>query len=224
VWFTPLLRFVLVVLFAVAPPPAPAATPTVPTPAHTLVVIMENHSYSEIMGSTADPYIHQLAASGALFTNSYAVTHPSEPNYLALFSGSTQGVTDDSCPHTFSAANLGAELIAAHYRFGGYSESLPGAGWTGCSYGSYARKHNPWVNFPSVPSSANQPFTALPHLYSALPTVALVVPNLMHDMHDGTIAQGDQWLKTYLSGVRPPVFRSISLESLMTSERAGVRF
>ena len=76
---------------------APAAA-GLPRPDHVVVVIEENHGYSQIIGSSSAPYINSLAKQGASFTQSFAVTHPSEPNYLALFSGSTQGVTDDSCP------------------------------------------------------------------------------------------------------------------------------
>ena len=68
----------------------------VPQPDHVVIVIEENHSYSEIIGSPNAPYINSLAAQGAVFTQSYAVTHPSQPNYLDLFSGFNQGVTDDS--------------------------------------------------------------------------------------------------------------------------------
>ena len=75
----------------------------VPEPAHTVVVVMENHSYADIIGNRAAPFINELARRGALFTHSSAITHPSEPNYLALFSGSTQGVTDDGCPNRFTA-------------------------------------------------------------------------------------------------------------------------
>ncbi len=82
----------------------------VPRPDHVVIVIEENHSYSEIIGSSSAPYINSLAAQGALFTQSYAITHPSQPNYLDLFSGSNQGVTDDSCPHYFMTANLGLVL------------------------------------------------------------------------------------------------------------------
>ena len=70
----------------------------VPTPAHVIVVIEENHGYSQIIGSSQAPYINTLASQGALFTNSSALTHPSQPNYLDLFSGSDQRVTNDSCP------------------------------------------------------------------------------------------------------------------------------
>jgi phosphatidylinositol-3-phosphatase len=176
------------------------AAPTLPRPAHVVVVVLENHDVESIIGSDQAPYLNQLAASGASFTQSYAVTHPSEPNYLALFSGSTHGVRDDSCPLTFSAPNLATALTAAGYTFTGYSEGLPGAGYTGCSAGGYARKHNPWADFTDVPASANQPFTSFPHDYAALPTVAFVIPDLEHDMHDGTIAQADNWLRTNLGG------------------------
>src|SRR5262245_37258153 len=83
-----------------------------PTPDHVVIAIEENRAYSQIIGSSAAPYINSLATQGALMTNSFAIEHPSEPNYLDLFSGSNQGVTDDSCPHTFSTPNLGGELIA----------------------------------------------------------------------------------------------------------------
>ncbi|NUR27173.1 MAG: hypothetical protein HOV83_15230 [Catenulispora sp.] len=161
----------------------------------------ENHSYSEVIGSSSAPYINNtLVAGGAVFSQSFAIEHPSEPNYLDLFSGSNQGVTDDSCPHTFSAANEGAQLIAAGDTFAGYSEGLPSVGSTACTSGAYARKHSPWVNFSNVPAADNLPFSSFPSSanYASLPTVAWVIPNLNNDMHDGTVAQGDTWLHTNL--------------------------
>ncbi len=171
---------------------------TVPRPAHVVVVIEENHAYSEIIGSSSAPYINSLASQGAVLTNSHAVTHPSEPNYLALFAGSTFGLSDDSCPHTFTSANLAQELISARGSFGGYSEDLPSVGYTGCLSSDYARKHNPWVNFANVPSSVNMPFSGFPTSFSSLPMVSMVVPNLQDDMHDGTIEQADTWLQSHI--------------------------
>jgi len=179
-------------------PAAPAAS--LPHPDHVVVVVMENRSFDDIIGSSRAPYINELARGGALFTQSYAVTHPSQPNYLALFSGSRQGVTSDSCPHTFSTANLGRSLVAAGRSFAGYSEGLPAVGSLVCENGAYARKHAPWVNFPSVPRSANVPFSAFPGSYAALPRLSFVIPDLDHDMHDGTVAEGDQWLRSHLGG------------------------
>ena len=173
---------------------------SVPRPDHVVIVIEENHSSTSIIGGSAAPYLNSLAAQGALFTDSRAVAHPSQPNYVALFSGSTQGVTDDSCPQTFGADNLGAQLISAGQTFAGYSEDLPAPGDLSCTAGSYARKHSPWTDFPSVPASANLPFSAFPRNYDALPTVSIVVPNLANDMHDGSVQTGDAWLRDNLGG------------------------
>ncbi|HEV7674023.1 MAG TPA: alkaline phosphatase family protein, partial [Candidatus Angelobacter sp.] len=131
-------------------------------PDHVVIVIEENHSFASIIGSSSAPYINSLAQQGALFTQSFGVEHPSQPNYLDLFSGSNQGITDDTCPHTFSTENLASELAAAGQTFTGFSEDLPSAGSTVCTSGGYARKHAPWVNFTNVPTTSNQPFTSFP--------------------------------------------------------------
>jgi phospholipase C len=165
---------------------------------HVVIVMEENHNFDQIIGNGDAPYINgTLAAGGASFTQSFATAHPSQPNYLDLFSGANQGVSSDSCPHTFSATNEAAQLIAAGHTFTGYSEGLPAAGSTKCTAGPYARKHSPWVNFSNVPANDNQPFSAFPSPadYASLPTVSWVIPNLDNDMHDGTVAQGDTWLK-----------------------------
>jgi acid phosphatase len=160
---------------------------------------MENHSYADVIGSPSAPYLNSLAATGALFTRSFAVSHPSEPNYLALFSGSTHGLRSDACPVSYRGRNLASELRAGHDTFVGYSEGLPAAGFTGCSSGSYARKHNPWVDFSAVPTAVNQPLSRLPKHFRSLPTVSFIVPNLQHDMHDGTISEADRWTHRHLA-------------------------
>ncbi len=189
---------IFAVLSFVSVIPAQTALAQLPKPSHVVVVMEENHSYSEIIGSSQAPYINTLATQGALFTKSFAITHPSQPNYLALFSGSTQGITDDSCPHTFSAKSLESELITAGKSFTGYSEGLPSVGSTVCTSGLYVRKHAPWTDFSKDLSKDNQPFTSFPTDFAKLPTVAWVIPNLDDDMHDGTIQQADSWLQTHL--------------------------
>lgn len=186
---------------AVPLPQGPAAALSVlgiAPPDHVVIVIEENHSFSNIIGSTQAPYINSLAQQGALFTQSFAVGHPSQPNYLELFSGSNQGVTSDTCPQTFSAENLASELVAAGLTFKGFSEGLPSVGSTVCTSGAYARKHNPWSDFTNVSTSLNLPFTSFPTNFTTLPKVSIVVPNLNDDMHDGTIAQGDTWLQQHI--------------------------
>jgi acid phosphatase len=163
-----------------------------------VVVMLENHSAAEALGRSAAPFLSGLARGGATFTNFFAITHPSEPNYLALFSGSTQGVTSDACPVTFSAPNLAASLLGAGLSFTGYAEGLPSAGYRGCSAGSYARKHCPWLDF-GLPSRVSSPMSGFPADPARLPTVAFVVPDLQHDMHDGSVAAGDAWLRQHLS-------------------------
>ncbi len=197
---------------ALAAGPAAAKKTKLPTPDHIIIVMEENHSYDDIIGNGQAPYINSLAQSGASFTDSHAITHPSQPNYLELFSGSTQGVADDSCPHSFGVDNEASQLIAAGLTFVGYSEGLPGEGSEVCTSGEYARKHSPWTNFTNLPKTANEPYTAFPKKLKQLPTVSWVIPDLLDDMHDGTIAQGDTWLK---NNIAPYVTWAMTHNSLL---------
>ncbi|WP_405718776.1 alkaline phosphatase family protein [Streptomyces sp. NBC_01537] len=172
-----------------------------PTPDHVVVVVMENHAYTQVIGSSSAPYINNtLKAGGANLTQSYGLTHPSEPNYYMLFSGSAQGRTDDSCVGvgSISAPNLGSELIAAGKTWASYNESLPSQGSTTCSSGNYAQKHNPWFGFSNVPTSTAKTMTQFPTDYTTLPKVSFVVPNLCSDMHDCSVSTGDTWIKNKL--------------------------
>jgi hypothetical protein len=192
--------------------------PALPKYKHIIVVIEENHDYNALIGSVNSPYITNLSQNGALFTDSHGVTHPSQPNYLALFSGSTQGVTDDKCladETPYTTPNLGAALISKGYTFKGYAETMPSVGYLPCVYKTstltvgnlYARKHAPWVNWlgtkaNNIPAAVSLPMTAFPTDYNKLPTVAFVIPNMDYDMHnigapgdDAAIQRGDKWLK-----------------------------
>lgn len=187
-----------------------ATAQTLPKPDHIVIMLDENRNYSEIVGNPLAPYINSLIAdtNTALFTNYYALISGSQPNYLMLFSGSTQGVSGSTITSTqFTDCNLGASLIAGSYSFTGYSDSLPSVGFLGTTSGSYARKHNPWSNWQGTGANqlapaTNQPFTAFPADFSTLPTVSFVVPDLLDDMHspsDATaIHPGDTWFKTNL--------------------------
>lgn len=181
---------------------------------HLVIVIEENKSFSQVIGNPASaPYINNtLKSGGASLLDMYAITHPSQPNYLQFFSGDNQGVTTDddtSGMSPFNSANLGAELIAAGRSFAGYSENLPVVGYTGfeADGGLYVRRHNPWVQWQSDDAPAanhlapttNQPFTEFPTTpagFAGLPTVSIVVPNNANNMHDGTVSQADTWLQS----------------------------
>ncbi|MEV0238659.1 alkaline phosphatase family protein [Streptomyces sp. NPDC050674] len=169
----------------------------VPRPDHIVVVVEENRGYEDIIGSPEAPFINELARKGANLTQFFAITYPSQPNYLALFSGSTQGV-DNDCPNDFSSRNLASQLMQDDLTFTGYAESLPSVGFKGCTSGPYVRRHTPWVNFTNLPDSVSRPWTDFPEDYADLPEVSFVIPNLDNDMHDGGIKQGDTWLRENL--------------------------
>ncbi len=190
---------------------------------HVVIVIEENTDYAQVLGNrTAAPYINELADGGVNFTEFYAITHPSQPNYIQLFSGDHQGIVSNDRPlnYPFTTPNLGASLLAVGQSFGGYSEDLPAIGdrdttgtdvvISGTTYTLYRRKHNPWANWQveagvlpiptnQLPPDVNLPFTSFPTDYSLLPRVSMVVPNQQNDMHDGTVRMGDDWLRAKLS-------------------------
>jgi len=179
-----------------------ASAGSVPRLDHVVVIVMENKSY-DIARSA--PYTASLVVSGASFSNYYAVAHPSQPNYLALWSGSTQGVTTDACPPTgapYRGSYLGAAAEAAGLTWRAYSEDLPSAGSAVCSAnnGLYLRRHEPWTQFGNVNHANEQPYSALVSDIAGgrLPNLAFVVPNACNDTHTCSVAQGDQWLADHV--------------------------
>lgn len=216
---TPFIRtlFALSCLLSVAASQAAA----LPRPDHVVVVIEENRSFGHIMDTSHhDSYLHALTKRGMLMTQSYGVAHPSQPNYLALFSGSTQGVTNNGCPYSFDSDNLATALLDKRLSFASYSESLPAAGDTVCTFGSYMRKHNPVVNWQGtrLPAEMNLRFSDMPLDYAKLPTVAFVIPNQAHDMHDGSFDAADDWLKTHIEPYVQWAFKHNSLLILTWDE------
>ena len=191
---------------------APGALAASPPPAydHVVLAIFENKARSQIIGSSAAPYLNGLAAQSANFTQSFAIRHPSQPNYLDLFSGSNHGLEGaggNNCPQTFQTGNLAHQLIAGGRTFVGYAEDLPSAGSPVCVNGGengYWRKHAPWTNFTNLhQTTVSRPYSAFPTDFTKLPTVSFVVPNQCNDMHNFTtpgcsISHGDTWAKNHL--------------------------
>lgn len=168
------------------------------------LVIFENESYDDVIGSPQAPYITGLSKTWANMTQSFAITHPSEPNYLALFSGSTQGVSSDQCPVSFGVQSLGSELLKAGISFTGYAESMPYNGYTGCmavpdtlpSGWLYMRKHVPWPDFTRIPGSVSIVYPG--PLKKPPSQFTWITPNMCNDMHDCAIGIGDKWAKKNL--------------------------
>lgn len=180
----------------------PAAA--LPRLAHIFIIVMENHPASDIIGNPDAPFINSLAKQYALAANYSAVFHPSLPNYLALTSGSNQGITDDRGPvgNSVDAPNIADRIEASGRTWKLYGESMPSPGATS-NTGVYATKHIPFLYYNDILGNQARltshvvPFTQLAtDLKSAAttPNYAFITPNLVNDMHDGTIAQGDAWL------------------------------
>jgi acid phosphatase len=183
-----------------------AAHPVVPNFGHVIVVVFENHERDQIVGSSDAPTFAALAQRYASLDSYDAVSHPSLPNYLALVSGSTQGITSDCTDCTARGKSLADTLAATKRTWKTYAEDLPSAGFTGATSGDYAKKHDPFLYFTSVlakPSWRKRvvPLTQLAQDvgHKRLPSFSLVVPNLCNDMHDCAVATGDRWARAQLS-------------------------
>jgi phosphatidylinositol-3-phosphatase len=177
-----------------------------------VVVIGENTNVTSVISNTTDaPYINSLAQNGANFTESYAIEHPSQPNYFHLFSGSNQGWGgSNAMPDShFTTPNLARELLDANKTFICYSEGLPYTGFDSAFSGLYVRRHNPSANWMGtgpnqVPQSVNQPFTNFPSDFALLPSVSFIIPDLCNDGHDvcppinNRTKQFDQWIQDNL--------------------------
>ena len=217
------MRHLFALLLALTLAPS-AFAERLPRPDHIVVVIEENRGYSQIMDQrNSGSYIHALAKRGMLFTQSYGVTHPSQPNYLALFAGSTYDVTNNACGYSFTTDNLATALLDKGLSFASYAESLPAAGDLSCMSGAYQRKHNPISNWQGtrLPDDINLRFSDFPQNFSKLPTVSFVIPDQNNDMHDGSFAAADEWLKTHIDPYVEWAFQHNSLLILTWDEDSG---
>ena len=185
-------------------PPSASVQPP-PALGHIWVIVLENKPSETIIGSPDAPYLNELIGTSGLATNYQAVAHPSQPNYLALFSGATQRVTDNE-PHDIDAPNLADQLDAAGRTWHVYAENVP----PNCSQGvtaqggpdgpgTYARKHDPAISFQSINEEPGlcSNIGPLTGFDPGAADFSLIIPNLCHDMHDGTIPEGDAWARGF---------------------------
>ncbi len=175
---------------------------------HVVWILMENKDYSSVVGAGSAPYINHLGHRYGLATNYSAISHPSLPNYIALTSGGLQGVSDDSDPssHQLNVPSIFSQLP------GGASRSLEQGMSSHCAKGDsgeYAVRHNPetyYTNLGQQCSRYNVPFGAKPDLSARF---TFVTPNLINDMHDGSIGDGDRFLQGYVPALMAtPQYRS----------------
>jgi hypothetical protein len=185
----------------------PATTPafTPPEFQRAVVVVFENHDRSGIADSGAAPTFRAYAGRFASLPGYRGVAHPSLPNYLALVSGSTQGITGDCTTCTIAAESVADSLDAAGLSWKTYAEDLPSPGFLGAKHRLYGKEHDPLVYFDSIATQPDRLRRIVPFARfhddlaaGALPRFSLVVPNLCHDLHVCPVATGDAWLKRFL--------------------------
>jgi hypothetical protein len=192
-----------------------------------VLIVFENKHSSEVLGTGQAPTFDLLARRFAVLTDYYGVAHPSLPNYLALVSGSTQGIDSDCTDCVVDAPNLADTLQAADRTWKTYAEGLPAVGFTReSSTGRYAKRHNPFVYFSDVLARRDRlqrivPLTRLRADVAArrLPDFALVVPDTCHDMHDCPVASGDAWLASFLPPCSPARRCGVALSSSSSTRR-----
>lgn len=182
--------------------PAASATAPVPRLDHIVVVVFENKEAGSVLGNKAAPTFNAYARRYANLARYYGVTHPSLPNYLALVSGSTQGITSDCTSCVVSATSLADTIEATGRTWKTYAEGLPSPGFLGGFSGRYAKKHDPFAYFRDIANAPKRrarivPLTQLNRDLAAgmLPDFSLVIPDLCHSMHDCSVGVGDAWLR-----------------------------
>jgi phosphatidylinositol-3-phosphatase len=194
------------------PPPAAA------TADHVFVVMLENHSFGQVIGNPAMPYLNGLATAHSLAADYFADAHPSIPNYFMLTTGNLE-TFDDNFPGTISDDNIVRALTGAGKSWKAYIESIPSMGYTGPNAGTYLKRHNPFAYFSDVTGSATQaanmvPFSQLSADLAAgsLANFVYLLPNSQDDAHDCAgggssctddqkLAAADAWLKANIDPV-----------------------
>ena len=181
--------------------------------ADVFVIVLENHSFGQVIGNPRAPFINHLTKLGTLFTDYRAVTHPSLPNYLAILGGSTFGIDDDCTDCSAAGDNLALQLSRAGITWRAYMEGMPSACFLDADEGRYVKKHNPFVYFPSITSDPGRCAEVVPAQRLApdarrhrLPSFGWITPDLCHDAHDCSIAVADR----YLSGLVPSLLERLS--------------
>jgi phosphatidylinositol-3-phosphatase len=195
------------------------AQSSTPPLGHVVVVALENHSSSDVVGSSSMPYYNSLISQYGLAQNFFANVHGSFPDYAMLTSGELITANGGGLPNDFplSIDNVERELIAAGKTWKVYAEDLPSVGYTGGDQGLYLKRHNPFAYMSDNLNGSAQANNIVPFTQfsadlanNALPNFSFIVPNAADDSEDcpggGTgcsdstkLATADQWLQANLA-------------------------
>jgi phospholipase C len=174
---------------------------------HVIVIFLENHSYGAILGSSAAPYFNTLAKDCGIATNYHNITHPSLPNYIAATSGlsysSIQKFLSDCSPSS-SCDTSAKSIFGQGESWKSYEETMPSS----CGHansGNYAVRHNPAVYYTTLKGCSSND-VSYSHLatdlkHNTLPAFSFITPNLIDDMHNGTVADGNSWMSKNLPAI-----------------------
>lgn len=200
-----------------------SARPAAPKVTKVIVFMVENHSLDEMR--TGMPRTYAFARKHAYATDYTAIRHPSLPNYIAISAGSTLGVADDADPsiHQLSGNNVFRQALRHHKKAKLYADAMP-SNCTLTNVGEYAVRHNPWAYFVNDRAAClkhDVPATRLAHdaKTGKLPNVGFVIPDVMHDAHDGTLAQADAWISARIATLTAgPDWKSGRLAIVVTAD------
>jgi phosphatidylinositol-3-phosphatase len=176
-----------------------------PTFSHVILVVEENHSYSDVIGSSAMPYLNSLASKYGLATQYFANSHPSIPNYFMLTTGQME-TSDDNFSGTISDDNIVRELVNAGKSWKAYEEAIPSPGYLSGDVAPYVRRHDPYSYLSDVQNNPSQAANIVPFTQftsdlanNALPQFSFISPDVNDDAHNGTLAAADSWLQSNIA-------------------------
>jgi hypothetical protein len=201
--------------FDISPASVPASKAS-----HIVVIVMENKEDKEVLGTSAAPYLTSLARRYAIATNSFGIRHPSLPNYLALTSGSTHGISSNCTDCQVRARNIVDQLQERGISWKGYIEDMPRRCFEGISAkgGAYRKKHNPFMYYEDVVKNPARCRKVVPlrelstDLHAGrLPTFSFIVPNMCNDTHDCDVKAGDR----FLSRLVPALMRGLGPDGFL---------
>ncbi len=189
--------------------PTPAQAGSVPAFDHVILIVFENHDYPAVIGNDKLPNFNQLAQQNVLFTQYYAVAHPSLPNYLALTSGSTQGIASDCMACFISAPNIADRLEAGGKTWKAYAEDMPSPCYVGNTQ-QYDLNHVPFLYYDDIrtnPARCSSHVVPLSQLSTdlqnnQLPNFVFITPNLCHSAHNCALSAADAWLGPLVDQLR----------------------
>jgi phosphatidylinositol-3-phosphatase len=181
---------------------------TFPRPARVALLVLENRSYEQVIGSPRAPYLNRLARTGALETRAYALAHPSLPNYIALTGGSTHAIRHDCSSCQTRAPNLVDQLNQAGISWRGYFQGIPSTGSLAIRRGDYSAHYNPFTYYArtrsrDVTQDRIVSFTQLHQdlAAGALPRFSWIAPDLAHDGHNRSLRTTDRYARVLVPRV-----------------------